>query len=369
MDSRTRPKDKLLSSRLSRYGSRVHTLGERLQGRDNNLNLIRVLAASAVLIGHSYELAAGQEDPMEALTATSMGGIAVEVFFVISGFLVTASLIARENLLDFIVARFLRIYPGLIAVVVLTVLWCGTLTTSPDYFTDAATFSYLLHNIPMIFGDHQRLPGVFETNITQNVNGSLWTLPWELRLYLGLAVLWMGLSVAGPFRKQMFPLTVLAVTAASLYLVWSGNRLITDFFLGASFYVLRDKVPLSGALALCAAAAGIIGLTTGWMALYVLALPYVVLWLAYIPGGLIRRYNAAGDYSYGIYIYGAVVQQSVAALLPDISIWGMSAIAGCVTLFLAWCSWHFLEHRALRQKERATRLLRSRLVPKSLKAR
>ena len=77
----------------------IGSLGAYAGGRDNNFNLIRFLAASAVLLSHSFALAVGRSsaEPLRALLGTTLGQIAVDVFFLTSGFLVMASLISASR--------------------------------------------------------------------------------------------------------------------------------------------------------------------------------------------------------------------------------------------------------------------------------
>lgn len=85
---------------------------------------------------------------------------------------------------------------------------------------------------------------------------------------------------------------------------------------------------------------------------YTLFIAYLLFFLAYVPAGHIRKYNLLGDYSYGIYIYAFPVQQSVAALVPGVSVLNMILISFPVTVFLSALSWHLLERRALSLKGR-----------------
>lgn len=81
-----------------------------------------------------------------------------------------------------------------------------------------------------------------------------------------------------------------------------------------------------------------------------MVIAYVLFYLVYVPVGQLRTFNQVGDYSYGVYIYAFPVQQSVAALLPGVSVIAMISISAVVTLLLAALSWHLLERRALRLK-------------------
>ncbi len=107
---------------MARLRKKTVFLGDVAQSRDNNLNLLRFLAAAAVALSHSFLLVTGDPEsrPLMKATGFSIGYHAVDIFFVISGFLVTQSWMRRNSLLDFTVARALRIYPALAVCVVLT---------------------------------------------------------------------------------------------------------------------------------------------------------------------------------------------------------------------------------------------------------
>ena len=201
-------------------------LSELSKGRDNNLHLLRICAALAVLASHSWALATGNGtlEPLRALTGMSLGSLSVDVFFVASGFLVTASLLTRSNAIDFFWARCLRIYPALMVVILLTVLVLGpALTSLPlrDYLTAYGTRSYLLTNGLMVTDARYFLPGVFENNPYPGaINGSLWTLPLELRMYAMLLGGWLLLWMTGDWRPRLMRLLIpgLAVFYAALML-------------------------------------------------------------------------------------------------------------------------------------------------------
>ena len=88
-------------------------LNDLAAGRDNNFNLLRMIAASAVLVSHAYPIAIGEGviEPLSSLLQMSLGTLAVLTFFAISGFFISQSFDRRHGLIDFWVARILRIYP------------------------------------------------------------------------------------------------------------------------------------------------------------------------------------------------------------------------------------------------------------------
>ena len=349
-------------------------LSRSASGRDNNFNLIRFLAAALVLYSHAYPLTGTAGEPLEKLAGFSLGHLAVDVFFAVSGFLVTGSLLGKQRLGDFLRARALRIFPALAVSSVLTAFVLGAVHThlaAAAYYHAAGTWSFAASNAtcwpwPVVYG----LPGVFEhLPYPGAVNGSLWSLPFELDMYAALGIAGL-LAYAGPRLLPDRVLRALIVAGAvAALLAYTGNevfeyangftsrqgiRLTALFATGATFYVLRERIPLSRAwfAASLAALATALVVGRGAMVLYAPALEYAVLWLACVPSGFVRRYNALGDYSYGFYLWAFPVQQSVMAWRPGTSRLALVALAGPPTLALAVVSWHLLESPMMRLKDR-----------------
>jgi len=346
-------------------------LSHYTQGRDNNFNLVRIVAAFAVLVSHSFALALGPigglVEPLRKTLDMTLGSIAVDLFFVASGFLVTGSLLTRKSIVEFLWARILRIFPALLVMVLLVVFGLGmyfTTVTYSSYFTDVRTYLFIVKNSTLLAGFAQKLPGVFADNPTPIiVNGSLWSMPYEVRMYALLAILWTIARLAKERRFRAFEYALVSIAIAagvwklfghsSADSITAGDgrlvRLIFAFFSGAAFYVLKDRIVLSRPLfwllliALLASAVD----KRAFFVVYSLATPYLLFYLAYVPAGFIRHYNRVGDYSYGVYIYAFPVQQSIAALLPGVSVVSMFLLSATVTLTLAVLSWHLLERHAL----------------------
>jgi peptidoglycan/LPS O-acetylase OafA/YrhL len=196
-------------------------------------------------------------------------------------------------------------------------------------------------------------------------------------MYILLLVMWLVAKRAGTDRPRFWSravLTVFAIAAvahlAAHYLrptTEHGLRLLFMFFTGAAFYVLRRHVVLSPVLA--GAAVIVLGLgllhREAFFLAYTVTTAYLLLWIAYIPSGSIRRFNRLGDYSYGTYIYAFPVQQITATLLPGVSVLTMVFVSGATTLALAVASWHLIERRALDLKERVGRAARRWVFPRT----
>ncbi len=266
--------------------------------------------------------------------------------------------------IEFIWARVLRIFPALLTMLLLTIFVLGILFTSlplSSYMTDSKTYLYFLKCSTLITGVAYSLPGVFDGNPYKNaVNGSLWTLPYELRMYAILVFVWIVLRITKPNRIRVFELAIVfaaSVTGIAVVAIhfistseWLFTKLFFMFFSGASFYVLKERIKLSRSYFWLFVVALFLSAFTNthiFFVVYTLTLAYVLFYLAYVPSGHIRKYNQLGDYSYGIYIYAFPVQQSVAALIPGVSVFIMAMFSIAVTLIFAVFSWHFLERRAL----------------------
>lgn len=347
-------------------------LGDR---RDNNYNLMRFLAAAAVIYSHSFPMSGVHADPLERLVGFSIGHLAVDVFFVISGFLVTGSLLSRRSLGSFAAARALRLFPVLVVGALFCAFVVGPLQTElplARYLAHPGTWKFaLMNSVPWPFGVCYTLPGVFlHVPVHGAVNGSLWSLPWELTMYVALSALgalaWTGrrLLPERTLRRILVGIGLVATAGFTIYEAFDfpyqfhlsqSLRLTSLFFGGAALVVLSERVPLSGRLALVAAVLLVADflLPRPLMAVYAAALVYLVIWLAYAPGGPLAFYNRVGDYSYGTYVYAFPIGQSVAAWMPGATAATILLVTLPLTLALAIPSWHLLEEPLLKRKPKA----------------
>lgn len=349
---------------------RTGNLGDFAGSRDNNFNLIRVIAALLVLFSHSFVLATGRKEtePLAMTLGTTFGGIAVDIFFITSGFLVTASLMSRSCTRDFIRARVLRIYPALAVATVLTGLIAGPVLTglpTVSYLLHPDTLLYLVRNSTLVTGISHTLPGIFTENPYPNaVNSSLWSLPYEIGMYASLLALWLAAGMKQRRQQLTLMLVGIAILALAAHFLAHGLwrpssllRLTWMFSAGALMQLLRDRIVVTPTRLTVALACILLSSAdrTLFLGIYTLLMPYVVLALAYVPGGPVRHYNRLGDYSYGIYIYAFPIQQTLAFVDPSIGIIEMICWSGLLTIAVSVLSWHIVEKRALALRDQLTR--------------
>ena len=349
-------------------------LGDVAHGRDNNFNLIRLCAAFAVLISHGFAVAtgSGSAEPLRHTLGLTWADVAVDAFFLTSGFLVTASLLTRQSAVGYIWARTLRIFPALWVMLALTVFGLGLAVTSSsahDFLTARGTWRYFVDNATILPGMAPDLPGVFSSNVYPTiVNGSLWTLRPELEMYITLLALGILYAMTRRLSVIRWGVIAIAISAAVLYfrhgIFASQNqypRLAFLFFVGASCYAMKDRIPFNRPLFFVLLAVVLLSALNrrAFFVAFSVSLPYLVFYVAYGFGGRIRAFNRWGDYSYGIYIYAFPVEQTTVYLVPGIRVAALVGISAVVTLVLAMLSWHLVEQRALELKDVAAEKTRA----------
>lgn len=332
-----------------------------MKHKDNNLNLLRILAAFFVLYEHSFALTGTPNST--SFLGTGFGAIGVAIFFVISGYLVTASYLSSNSVLRFAWHRTLRIFPALIMVTFVSIFIFGPFLTSyklVDYFSNPGTWSYLW-NIGLfpVFA----LPGVLESAPVANaLNGSLWTLPLEVALYLTIVFLGLISSLNRPafflFLLGYICLFSFAKSSTDPWVMYGTDwRLFVMygiyFYAGAAFKVFEfKKGGVSGVAAASLVLCVLVNSSPLWLEFVkVLATTYIVLSFGLASSLLGSWINRLGDYSYGLYIYAFPIQQIAFSELPWMGMPAYIVLCSVITLVCAYMSWHLIESKALSLKD------------------
>lgn len=335
--------------------------------RRNNFDTLRLLAATAVIFSHAFLLATGRQDgePLMVLTGgqTILGVVGVFVFFVISGYLVTQSWESAPSLPRFAVKRALRIYPGLAACILVLTFGLGPVISSlplGDYLSSYGTYDFLVANL-LLHTDHNSLPGVWFTSrdLGHILDGPLWSLPVEVAMYVMVAVLGATRLLRLPVLWALTGVGLLAIILdASNWHDWDFTGsvlwLLAFFVVGMLLQQWPRERALDGRLALLALAGLIVSVPLhAFILMFPLCGGYLVIYLALTPSLPVLPAARFGDLSYGLYIYGWPVEQTVLYLRPDATWWELFLIAYPATAVVAFLSWHLVEKRALRLKPRA----------------
>jgi len=350
------------------------TLADGLSQPQDNFLLLRFLAAALVIYGHGYAIAAHEPGALDLFTRMGWksysGAIGVDLFFVISGFLVTGSFLRRRNVLAFAWARVLRVLPAYACCMLLSAFALGAVYTQlplADYLHHPDTRGYVLKN--MTFGVDLRwqLPGVFADNPRRDtINGSIWTLPAEVRMYawvalLGLSGILSRRAVATVAIVGLCLLGWLAPTWVPMVPIASFLRLGGMFALGALCYVHRERIPAHGAL-VCgfAAACWLLRDSALYPLAFALAETAFVFWFAYRLRW--HGFNRFADCSYGMYLWGFPIQQVVAHHVPTATPLVNAAIGTLLAIGVGLLSWHLVEKPVLSAKDWPRRWLARRAM-------
>ena len=337
----------------------------------NNFDFLRFALASLVIFSHSFALLSGTDatEPLMRLTRGQVcsGELAVDWFFVISGFLITHSWLRGRGTWDFFRKRALRIYPAfVVAMIVCAAVVAPLALDDPaDAFTRGQLVEFARGAVTLS-GYHHEL--TFPRNPLSAVNGSTWSISFEAWCYVGLVLL----GLTGLLRRRRFILAVFAVLilVSLVFLVFELHpggkwfrvifgsprtwaRLLPYYLAGVVFYLFNDRIPHSNRLAaICAACLAAAPLIPYGVAV---ALPvagtYVLFWFAFHPRVRLERWAARGDFSYGIYLYAFPIQQLLIHWIPALRPLELFALAMPLSAACGMMSWHAVEKWFLYRKK------------------
>jgi len=321
------------------------SVADALNRNNNNLDVIRLIAAMAVIYGHTFSIApmAGSGDIFHKFTGHHSGSTAVKLFFFLSGLLVTNSLLTRGSIQHFMLSRFFRIWPGL-AFALDTYLYFKRHILLDSWGTQALGY--------------YNLPGVFPENHYKNtVNAPLWSIAPEVFAYLSLA----GLYLAGLMRRSIATIIVGIIILDAVL----PNRILFTF--------LPNNVEDFSLLPFCFAIGGLMALYKDDIKIdFFMPLGFGLIWylfrgspysshffhLALFAGTLffatrpfvIKYLKLPFDASYGTYLWGFPIQQTLAHFFPGLT-GGWHWIPAMILSVAAGAfSWTYIEKRAMKNR-------------------
>jgi peptidoglycan/LPS O-acetylase OafA/YrhL len=350
----------------------IYSMKAAFDNRNNNLDFLRLFFSVAVILSHSFPLGVGKEDtePMMRLSAgqTTLGTLAVDSFFIISGFLITHSYMRSSSVRVYFRKRVERIYPGF----VICMLICG-LVVAPL----AGAASPFLHVVSRMlnfaaatsFLHEFSYQHAFALNPKGAINGSVWSISYEFACYIAVAMLGVG----GLLRRKgaisiLFCLSLVSlVTSACLVnlcrrgdlsvpqilnhpLFWDKvllrGPLVPAYLAGVVFYLYRERIPHNSVWAgISVCVLGLSCVTPGmWQLCFPVAGTYLLFWLGFHTRVQLHNFARFGDFSYGTYLYAfpiqqLLVQRSGGFLNPYL----LFVVATPLSVLAAIASWHGVE--------------------------
>jgi peptidoglycan/LPS O-acetylase OafA/YrhL len=340
--------------------------------RNHQFDLLRILFATLVLLSHAPEITDGNmsRELLHRFTGAPMtfGVFGVDGFFVLSGYLIAASWLGDPELFNFLRKRVLRIVPGYLVAVVLSTIAVGILAPGVERFFAGLNVHFL---ISVVLLGSPATPPVFPGRPYAEVNGALYTIGYEFRCYLLVAIL----GLCGLLRRPIVCLVAAVLLLSSLVypsffgrMHWPRHveallghpglafRLTAVYLVGVCFYLFRDRLVFRPWVAWPAACVlvGVFALAPsfGELAL-VLCGSYLMFYLGRMRLPWLSGMSRLPDISYGIYLYGWPVE-CLWIWFHRGSPWITFFVSTVICFGLGWLSWHFVERPALTLKRRPT---------------
>jgi peptidoglycan/LPS O-acetylase OafA/YrhL len=345
-------------------------MNNRPERESNNFDFLRLFGALLVIAAHSYGFF-DRRDPFYHFTAGIIPGgrLGVYIFFLISGYLITRSWINQPEPLNYFRKRILRIYPALIVVVLLSVFVIGPVFTTlaaSEYFGSRETYYYLL-NISL-WKIPPNLPGVFLIEGREHVvNAPLWTLFYEVLMYFSVAL--FGLSGLLNRNKKMHLLLLIPLVffyilnffgvPEDLYIMKINVGDLSNFYVyfhtGVFFYLYRIHGKIGWIFILLFSFLFFLSIGSSWIEvtapLFFSALLFKIAFLSGRHSNYITRH---GDFSYGLYLYGYIVQNILYQYgATSLGVVAFIILSILLTVPFAVFSWYAIESRALKLKNPA----------------
>jgi peptidoglycan/LPS O-acetylase OafA/YrhL len=333
-------------------------ISELLQKSQNNLGIFRLIAALFVVWGHAYPLTADEvgTDFVFAITGFEYsGGLAVKFFFFISGLLIGNSLLSGARPWDYVKARFFRIWPALAAFVMVFTFLIGPFITSRDlsnYLFSRETWNFVLSNLaasPALGSIRSsftiwELPGIFQANFLNEVNGSLWTIPYEVLCYSSAFIVWYLI----PRLRLVFLTATMGILLVQYFLpalaIVDSSRvlLMLLFYSGFTLSLAQSKIKIGLIVHIPLGVCALVlwGTVIGQFMFYL----FVFVLVLQVSGlRIVRALRLPGDYSYGVYIWGWPLQQLLVMGGQISSTLANQILTMVLALAIGAVSWHLIE--------------------------
>lgn len=363
-------------------GGSERTLSEVINTHENNFNIVRLILAASVIYFHAPYIAG--ENRADWISrhllypVTSLGGMAVQCFFFLSGIFVTQSIFKDRSLIDYSIKRIMRIFPGLFVCVLLTtvlLLLASNGLSQWIVFKAPDAYAFILHNASLNL--QWSLATVLTHNPVSAINGSIHTLPTELKMYVMLGLLGaLGLTTKPLriFASAGLIVVAMAAVGSPVTAVWGvpsdAYSMVFLFVAGMLVYALADWIVIRPGQGIGLAV--LLYLCKGVLVLKCISMYAFVMWLMLYVGQsrcLRKVFKPRSDPSYGVYIYGWPSQQLVKALIPSAGSGLIAGLALPIAFGFAMLSWIYIERpsmdaaRAISKNQNKLKALKELFAP------
>ncbi|SFI24222.1 acyltransferase family protein [Halpernia frigidisoli] len=333
--------------------------------RKNNFDFIRLILASLVIVSHSFQLTKTKEI-LAVITNNQVdfGSLAVNCFFALSGYFIFISLKNSKTITNYIWKRLLRLYPALIVLLIFTFIVLIFLYSGENYLVYIKNFIFYAANCLSLYKVDYYISGIFLSNPYKGaINGSLWSLSYEFTMYILLVLLFFIKNKKFEFILLLFAFII------SLYFSNCKTTFLNKFFSG--IYLNSGQIYRLASYFVAGSLLTFLNLktiNTVFIRLFIFGLiifsllfnfytyvspifiPIFVLLIGSLDTKIINELTLKiGDISYGVYIYGFLIQQVFMSFIK-LNAYYLLVLSLPVSYILAYLSWHLVEKKMLKHK-------------------
>jgi len=330
------------------------------RARENNFSSLRLLFASLVIIGHAPEMIDGNRsrEILSCLFGTvSFGDLAVTGFFIVSGYLITQSWSNKKSILAYFAQRFARIVPGYLAAFLFCVLIVAPLSHADEMvWSSTLTLFRAISQACRLMTPW--LAGTFPGLPSSVLDVPMWTLAYEVRCYLAVAVIGI-IILYWNIPRWLLLLAVLSLLSLDIQRLGDDNsfirqsiRLFGAFGAGAIFFVFRDRIIVSHKGALLSVITLILCLFSQKLVEPALAIfgSYLIFWFAFkIKALSISAWADKTDISYGLYLYAWPLGNLLIWYHIAETPWLLAALSFVAAALIGYLSFKFIEAPSMKK--------------------
>ena len=341
-----------------------------LPTNNNNFGFLRLFFASLVIVSHSPEII-DQNRSREILTnifgTISFGELAVDSFFLISGYLILKSFYGTSSVKSYFTKRILRIYPGFIVASLFCLFVVTPIAGGWQLLSNFQLFDWFKAFSKLLILDSPEVNGLLLGTQPFALNGAMWSVWLEFLCYISIPVFFL----LGFHKKRLYIAVTLAIISLYVFLLISNKdlwlpyplrisayhstRLLSAFLIGGAFYYFRDRVIWSRNLSLASLALLVICLNfkyTAELGFFIFGGYLIFNFALNYKNKTLNQIGTKNDISYGVYLYAWPIQMLIVQRYPNVSPAIMTiATMACVAV-LGYLSWIYIEQPFMKMKKR-----------------
>ena len=333
----------------------------------NNFGFLRLLFAILVIFSHAPEAIDGnrERDLMISVFGTmSLGDLAVDGFFLISGYLILMSYQKSDSFKTYLKKRISRIYPGFILAYLFCLLCVIPLAQSVQFLLSFDLWFWFKSTFRMLTLQEPWVEGIFNTP-EPYLNSPMYTIKYEFLCYLVLPMfsyffknnlrlyLYLFLITSSLFLLS-YSLNINIATPRPLILESNTFlRFFSAFLMGNIFYLARNRIVYEAKYTILSALILLALLFINQLAhvaLIILGAYLMFNFALNFDNQFLGNIGIKTDLSYGIYLYAWPIQNLIVQNNPTLSPLALSFMVLTIATILALISWNFIEKPFIRMK-------------------